>query len=322
MITPKVSLIIGNGFSINFNYYHDLHKNFNTSSPIYWEVKCPTSKGLLIESFPMLKRFQYLHCDKLDFEVFNLILDLDACKKANLDQYKLLIEARHFLSLAFSHYSKAQRKKIKQSWPWFRWIKSHLNLITSISSFNYDLLIETMIKEMRFPFYSLPTQRPEKLLIVKPHGSCDYESAIPLLVGPKRGYPLIDLWADKNNLPLKRLRGGELIQVRDNPFCIVPTEHNIYYNFHAFSPLINKFHYDLSHSDYCIFIGISYMHADRVEIDEMLSCLPPQCLVVIANPSPSKDFINKIEQLSLKYVVWDNPNGPVNHSGDLLSLTS
>lgn len=54
---PKISLVVGNGFSISFGYFSGLINELNSQEPLSWDVKCPSTKGNLIDSLPRLKNY-------------------------------------------------------------------------------------------------------------------------------------------------------------------------------------------------------------------------------------------------------------------------
>lgn len=152
------------------------------------------------------------------------------------------------------------------------------------------------------------------LPLFKPHGSVDFE-----IVGldiPVR-YPLNGI-IDVNDMPIKRLKTSDLLYPRTQPLCIVPNEVNKYKNFQWVKEANNCFKKELNKSTHCVFIGISYFECDRQEIDEILNNLPSSAQIIIANPEPPIDFMEKLKGRPV--IVWDNPHGPVNLNGSLISL--
>lgn len=51
----KISLVVGNGLSMSFGSQSGISSKFNSQQPLAWNVKCPSTGGLLIDSFPSLK---------------------------------------------------------------------------------------------------------------------------------------------------------------------------------------------------------------------------------------------------------------------------
>jgi len=62
------------------------------------------------------------------------------------------------------------------------------------------------------------------------------------------------------------------------------------------------------------------MDCDRGEINEVLSSLPLSCKVIVANPYPSVDFIEKLKSMNLEYECWTSPHGPVDENHQLILL--
>ncbi len=314
---PKVSLVVGNGFSISFGYFSSLIEQYNSQEPLSWDVFCPSTGGLLLESLPSLKKLFFLNKEKTHFDVFELALDPEYCSSVNLDSFKTTLEARHYLTIAFSMYSDKQKQLFSTDWTWFRWLKLHRDEITAAYSLNYDLLLESVFDRLNRDYYSLQINHHGfGIPLVKPHGSVDFEIE-PNSIVYTPVYPLAN-YVDLNNTGIIRLDNTSLMSPRRQALCIVPNESNKYIDYQWVAPANKWFEDELINTDYCLFIGISYLLCDRGEIDKIVDSLPSECVIVVANTNPPKEFLEKIS--GRPYLVWNNPNGPVDDEGSILSL--
>ncbi len=314
---PKISLVVGNGFSISFGYFSGLINQLNSQEPVTWDVSCPSTGKQMLSSLHRLDTLFKLNPDKPHFDVFKLALDTSYCQSVGLDSFKTTLEARHFLTIAFSMYSQQQRKMFSKAWPWFRWLKLHRDDITATFSLNYDLLLETALDYLHREYYSLQVNHHGYgIPLVKPHGSVGVE-IWPNSISYMPEYPLKN-FVDLNDTSIVRLKDYDLMRPRRQALCIIPNEANKYSSYQWVSPANQWFESKLKGTDYCLFIGISYFPCDRPEIDRIVDSLPDECVIIVANPSPPKEFIDKIS--SRPYIVWDNPEGPVDNNSAILSL--
>ena len=112
----KISLVVGNGLSISFGNQSGISHKFDSQQPLNWNVICPTTGSLLIDNLPSLKRLWQKNISKPHFEIFGFALDKFYCNLIGLDSFKTTLEARHFLTIAFSEYSLLQSSKLNIDW--------------------------------------------------------------------------------------------------------------------------------------------------------------------------------------------------------------
>lgn len=264
---------------------------------------------------PNLKKIKNSFSDDNDFDILLKLQDESVCQSLGVDIHQCLTEARHFLTIAFSDFSIKQRNSFSHDWPWYKWLKLHRDDLKSAYSLNYDLLFEKCLDDIGCLYDSLQINgHGQGLPLVKPHGSVDFE--ITGISCPVT-YPLSGR-IDMNNTPIHRLETVSLLYPRTQPLCIVPNEANKYKNFQWVEKANECFKKELSTSTHCIFIGISYFECDRPELDEIIDNLPVKTQIIIANPEPPVELMKKIKERPA--MVWDNPNGPINSSGDLIVL--
>ncbi|MFJ4116907.1 hypothetical protein ACIPV9_10870 [Pseudomonas psychrophila] len=315
MTKPKIAVVVGNGLSISFGYFSKLIDQWNTQKPLSWDIKCPQRDDLLIDNLPNFKHLTQVFADLPDFDIFLKLQDEAACKSLGLNIRNCQIEARHYLTIAFSNYTTEQMKYFSKDWPWFKWLLLHRENITCAFSLNYDLLLERCFDEMKILYNSMQMNGHNYgIPLVKPHGSVDFE-----ITGIKAtvSYPLNGC-IDMNHTEIYRLNKENLLYPRTQPLCIIPNENNKYKYFQWVTDANNAFEQELKSCTHCIFIGISYFECDRPEIDTIVNNLPEGTEIIIANPTPPQEFLNTL--IGRPVLLWESNDGPVNSKGDLITL--
>jgi len=319
-----IALVIGNGFSKSFNNFHDVQKYSNTSNPLKWNIPNPAGEGLFLDVLHRLKKFIDIHTEDDDFTIFKKAAKIGPPgHESNFitqDKHYIPLECRHYLSIAFSHYSLHVKKTIKSDWPWYKWISHHKRRIGAVSSYNYDLIIEIILERLGVYYNEAATLKQYgKVILHKPHGSCSYEINPNAIHGLKKEYPLKNYFY-KTDTQFVKLNFRDMLEPRLDPLCIIPNEPNLYSGFFTMWQHELKFRGFLSECSYCLFVGNSYMECDRPEVDAMLSSLKKECIVIISNPSPCALMLEKIKSLGLAYKIWSNAAGPLDEHGDLILL--
>lgn len=328
-----VSLIVGNGFSLGFNKFHNFEKLGDTQNPTKWPIYELRSGNHILDSFPYLKKFLSESQHNNDFDLFKDCVDIyksteylikyfDGADEITLtEQFKRDIiphECRHFLCLAFADYSRQTKSILKKEWPWYRWLLENRSRISGICSFNYDLILEQCLHKMCASYNNGTVSRPAGLItLYKPHGSCNYELDDFRFNGLK--YP-ITWFIDNVQLPVKELSEYDMLKARISPLCVLPNQENIYSHYETMQSQNFKFIQCLNSCKYFVIIGHSYADVDRPEIDSTLSELQPGTTVIVANPFPSSDLIKAIEERDLKVNIWQSLAGPVDEKGNLLQF--
>ncbi|WP_414730633.1 hypothetical protein, partial [Vibrio vulnificus] len=314
-VAPKITLVVGNGFSMSFGFHIGLMETWNTQSFLGWDIKSPTSEALLIDLLPNLKKLKESLTDEDDFKIFEYLQKKEYCEEVGIDQDQCFVEARHYLTIAFSHLTVEQRNKFDTEWSWYKWLKAHRENIVGGLTLNYDLLLENCLDRLSLPFDSCQANgHGNGITLCKPHGSVDFE-----VIGIKCpvSYPLKGL-IDLNDMPIYKLDVSDLFYPRTQPLCIVPNERNKYQSFQWVEAASTKFKAALKDCTHCIVIGISYFECDRPEIDEIIDSIPESCEIIVANPNPPQEMLEKLT--SNPFTIWDSYKGPVDNDGDLLML--
>lgn len=206
-----------------------------------------------------------------------------------------------------NHFSK--------DWPWFKWLLLHRENIACAFSLNYDLLLERCFDEIDLLYNSFQINGHQfGIPFVKPHGSVDFEV---YGIDAPISYPLSGR-IDMNDMPIHRLKINTLLYPRTQPLCIIPNENNKYQYFQWVRAANNAFNQQLKLCTHCIFIGISYFECDRPEIDAIVDGLPDGTEIIIANPTPPQEFLNKLNGKPV--LLWQSVSGPLNPNGSLIAL--
>lgn len=314
MKKPKIALIIGNGFSMSYSYYANLGEQWDTQKPLSWKIPCPTTQQPFLSSLPRLTKVIEEASEELsDFEIFK--------KTLSYPDFTTTLEARHYLTIAFSNYALLQASSLDghSDWSWYRWLKEHKSNIIGALSLNYDLLLENILKKEGVEFFSFQeNHHGYGIPLVKPHGSVDFDiSSQAISYTPT--YPLRN-FVDLNNTPITRLESKDLLFPRRQALCIVPNEANKYADYQWVKPANEVLKNTLKECTHCLFIGISYFECDRPEIDSIIDSLPDSTQVIIANPSPPIEMVNKVVKRPL--LLWKSYKGPVDNNNAVLKLKS
>lgn len=308
MVNPRIALVVGNGLSMSFGKFSGLSEKWNSQNPLAWEVDCPHNGGPFIEQLPLLKKLREFFPHLSDFDIFKQIHDPATCRALDIHPDYCLIEARHYLTIAFSKLSELQIENFNKDWGWFKWLSCHKENLHCAFSLNYDLLLEQCLDELGVLYTSFENNAPHQgIPLAKPHGSVDFDPP-GLVVGIPITYP-IWMWFDLNDSLMARLNKHELMQPRAQPLCITPNEANKYTNYHWVKPIRNAFLQELQSCTHCVFIGISYFDCDRPELDEIVRSLPDNAEIIVANPDPNKDFIETLGKRPVTY--WKSYNSPL-----------
>lgn len=316
-MTPRIALVIGNGFSISFAHAVGVSEQWNSQHFFSWDVKSPTSDDKLIDLLPNLKKLKGFksQSDENDFKVFEYLQDESFCTDNNICQKQCLIEARHYLTIAFSRLAIEQINSFDTSWSWFKWLQIHKENISCAYSLNYDLLLEKCFDELGIVYDSCQVNSHGLgLSLAKPHGSVDFEIQgidIPI------HYPLRGR-CDLNDTPIKRLDLSQLQSPRIQPLCIVPNEKNKYLDFQWVLNSNQNFLDSLTKCTHCLFIGISYFPCDRPEIDLIIKHLPKDAEIIMGNPESNNDLLDKVSSYPVSY--WKSYSGPIDDYGNLIML--
>ncbi len=306
--------------SMGFDYFSGLAKEWDSQSPFSWNINCPSNGHGFLESLPCLKKIVEKYKSENDFDIFAKVLDKTVCSDLKIDPFRTSIEARHYLTIAFSEYTKRQLYILKKNmeWPWYKWIKSHKNEIKSAFSLNYDLLLESILDDVGREYYSFQlNHHGYGIPLVKPHGSVDFEIQPNSIVGNKPIYPLQNN-IDLNDTSIIRLNIDDLANARVQPLCIVPNESNKYSDYQWVEPANKMYKLELAGCTHCVFIGISYWECDRPEIDSILDALPKSAQIIVANPNPPVEFLEKVKGRPV--MKWESYDGPIDMDNNLLFL--
>lgn len=226
----------------------------------------------------------------------------------NKDNTRKECQLRRYLALTYSSLQRELDKKDKSIWRWYRWIFENQKDISFAISFNYDLLLETTLKQGNIHYFRTGSNEDQHgLPILKPHGSIDFDIQQPqyknvlsqLFIAPQ-------IWSITTSLNqvndvVQSIPSSHLLLPRLEADIIPPSQENyqlhlewVKEGFKLYNNLSNEI------TDF-IMIGHSYSLCDRKEIDHFLERLKPGSLIHIVNPQISDGLIGKLESLSLRY---------------------
>lgn len=310
MGTSEMLLLVGNGLSMDLRQQFPEHlAEWHTGRPLSWELVHPELNRPLKELFPAAYDALVGYAGT-DFErMTKLLEDEDSESKCPV------VELRHYLVMAFSMYQRAVDQLPLSQWQWWQFIRGNRDRISGIVSFNYDLVVERLAARAGIRLFTegVPDDcpalfdelRPHKALLWKPHGSLDYRPTKNSIVMPST-YPLMN-WAFDNDLPLERFPSPEWTVPRIEADVVVPTESSRYRHFQWVVPGEQVVRAQGRRWGVCVIVGISYAPCDREEIDIVLTSLPQGAQVVVVDPSPSADLLQRLGDLRLEVTCMQRP---------------
>jgi hypothetical protein len=300
----KFCLIIGDGLTKDF-----VGKSLNTSNP-FDAFKCEAIGEYYTFFFKYIKDIH----DELHFLMWKRELesDFDAINffsEINRGDIRKECQLRRYLALTYSSLQRELDKRSKSAWRWSKWLETFQDQISFIASFNYDLLMETTLKDLGIPHYRTGTNEKEAgVPLLKPHGSIDFDIEQPQYENLMQQASLAPaIWG--NYFSLNQVNG--IVQVipsthwllpRVEADIIPPSQANYQRHLEWVNKGFDKYN-DLSDEiTDVIIIGHSYSECDRDEIDYFLERLKNGTKVHVVNPQLLKDLKTKIESLQLEYI--------------------
>ena len=298
-MNDKFFVIVGNGLGIDLFDY--LGIDMSTASPFSFDV--PYKGGKLFDELQYLRKWLETKGDKNDYDV----IDEFIMNNPRDDRSEWIhCDLRRYLSMAYSYVNGIILEKWKPDWKWQRWMNRRYSEIVEIVSFNYDLVLETMLKKSSLDFYrvgSLEEKTPKGLPIFKPHGSCDFD-----ITGIKINSNIFKNFTYLNQSGLvKVVTDDELYEPRTEADIVLPFE---------YSPQCDlswiKDGYELTkkkakEANRALIIGISYMECDRNEINSILENLKRDLLIQYVSPKKNPELELKLKTIS-KNVESIDPN--------------
>ncbi|NUU98989.1 hypothetical protein XO12_02290 [Marinitoga sp. 1154] len=322
----KIALIVGNGLTLDLLEYLNLKEYWNSSNPFSWKDKINKPEEYKTknfeEMFPKLSLvIQNFGKNKSDFEMLYYIFSNKnkvvkfLSNKYNTPNYLLLWgilrnEIEHYFSFAFSTFQRIIEKYQKEieCWSYFKWINKNKKSIKFIISFNYDLIIELLLKKNKIEYHSFGIEGESLtgIPLLKPHGSVDYEVSNNAININKLKYPLDNAFT-WNDTPLIRIDRNELFKVRKISPYVLPSEYSQISNYQWIKPGYADFKTKIKNVDTVYLIGHSYSEFDKNELlQNIIIHIKPNTKVVIVNPKPNNDLIKDLKNNGLNVSIKTN----------------
>ena len=200
----------------------------------------------------------------------------------------------------------------KGSTPWTAWLRRHRTFLRAVVSFNYDLLLEDLLRHAEMtPVYppgildplSMEKTWEHSCFLLKPHGSIEFATRPQDISMPIQPYPQNNL-VELNNTRLIRIPRNKLGHPRLAAYIVLPNEYSPYLRFQWVSPGYETFRRIANSTTHCVFLGLSYGKPDREELNFILDALPTTTTIVEANPRPADDFRSRVVSSKRHYVHW------------------
>lgn len=310
VIPSNVLMLIGNGLSMDLRQtFRSELEAWHTACPLSWDLEHPELGLPLRKLFPVAFKALAKYPGN-DFDRMTALLDVEGSMEGHP-----VVELRHYLVMAFSLFQREVDRLPLQNWRWWKFFHENSHRISTIVSFNYDLVAERtasragirpitlgMPEPLPMPFDGF---RHRTSYLWKPHGSVDYRPGKGGIVIPAT-YPLMN-WVVDNNVQLEWCPPDEWTLPRIEADVVVPTEVSRYRHFQWVVPGERWVRRNGKAWDTCVIVGISYAACDREEIDIVLNSLPSTAEVFVVDPSPSGALLQQLEQLKLSVTCTQEP---------------
>jgi len=304
-----IALIVGNGLFFDLLRQSGVSiSDWHPSNPTLWTNPALVAGGdTVLSQLPRFDRFisQWRQNEQLsDFAIFDRIvrgaapnIDFYADRNEPIpERYRrklTAVEARHFLVVSLGH---AQVNLVDtlnlQAWRWCQWLEKHRNRLRAITSFNYDLILESALREAGVEYRrSALEQERRGVPIHKPHGSIDFVMRQNLIAGVEPEYPLRNL-IFANNAPQQRVEN--LVAPRLDAEIVLPAEASDIGHYQWVRVGVQEWRNNVANATDLVLVGLSYWRCDEEELDKLVDAVPRNCNVHICNPSPSIVWIQKL----------------------------
>lgn len=302
----KIFLIIGNGINIDLCNYLNI-ADLDFQNPFQMKVLNPIDKRKsllksLIELYELYKKHEK-GPNLNDYQIINTFLSNYPKFKGSLEHSQL----RLYLSLTYATITLAIREKWKDDWFWQRWFNKNSKKIIGIISFNYDLILETLLKRISVDYHRISSNEEDDakgIPIFKPHGSSDFRTG---------GISISDSSAlTFTSNRVQYIKGGkgrvniapeaELLSLNRNYDIVLPGE---------FSPYVNtilwvnqgyaRIKEIIHNANYLLIIGSSYAKCDRSELNYLIYEYPKNRKIRYVNRRKNFDLETILKKCSTNY---------------------
>lgn len=303
-----VGICVGNGLSI------DLQKSYPSNLEMYdtynflsWDIQTPNEECVFLTKLPRLKKHIELNADvENDFKLVERLLDSYKRNPLNFENSILLCEVQHFIAIAFSKYQLQVDKIDLGNWKWVKWLKENRETLCFAISFNYDLVFERALSYSEIPYRRVGVQNEyQGMWILKPHGSIDFEIDPRSISMPPITYPLVNA-VHNNNCGIYALETENLLLPRREVDIVLPNEYSTQLEYQWIKPGYDALSREGHMFTHFIFAGLSYSVFDRDEVDYIIECLKSDTAIIIANPDPNKQFLEKVNSRFDRVEIWKN----------------
>ncbi|MDR7246325.1 hypothetical protein [Priestia megaterium] len=290
----KFALLVGNGFSF------DLVQSFglDSSFPLQYFKNEEIKYNSFLHRLPGVQSELFQQLEEVnDFESIEKFLNSEDYN----DQKDC--ELRRFLSLAYSHFQiKVEQNNLSQ-WKWSKWLQKNKKALNFAISFNYDVILEKVLKLSGIKYYRTgSTEITKGVPVFKPHGSLDfdlYNYSCPV----ELRWNIITSLNDTGLVQVVPKK--EWPDVRFQADIIPPSKENYQKDLLWVNMGKDQYLSHVTELDSLVIVGSSYWDVDRPEIDFFLENLSPDAKVYIMNPNPSPELIETIRKLGLEYKTFE-----------------
>ena len=304
MNTNRNTLIIaGNGLSISLHHFaNDQLRAWHPSKPLDWDVRNPNDAAMrLLDVLPNLdSALLALDRDRFDshFELLNHINTEGLALITSQGNLRLKAELDQFLALSYANFDHHAAKVTTTDWEWSRYMSQHADEILGVLSFNYDLILERLLRESHISYFSPEVDGESELvgiMLGKPHGSIDFEVSPRAISIPAPAFPLRNYLVN-NDTGLQRLPMDQLIRARAQYIVVPPSEASRIGDYQWVRPIFDWVVRCRPQIQRIVIVGLSYHPSDRIEVKRILESVNKTTEIVLCNPEVPKALIATLKK--------------------------
>ena len=337
VMSDKLAMVVGNGLTRSLLGHAGIP--IDSSSPLRWPLTTPGRANALLDDLPGLKKYLERVDPERRIPDFDIItpfiskLSARAPLPTNLpdDELDAFLDMCHYLTVAYSWLQLQLDHVPLEGWDWLLWLRRHRSRLTSLMSWNYDLVAERLLESCGLPYvYAGLNVAPVRgrgqagrrapVLVSKPHGSCNFAPIDELRIetadadgapGEDVTYPRLIHVAGYDG-PMQVLPTQRLYSIRQIADIVLPGESN---RFNGYIGWVGRtssaFKRDASLARELVIVGFRMASCDQPEFERAISWMKRLDRIIIAAPHINPALLELVRDRCHTVIHWpDGPFGP------------
>jgi hypothetical protein len=304
-----IGVIVGNGLTLDA-----LCRTSNglalwhSRDPLRWNIHAPEDPSQFLMDLhvtlgPAYRTLRATYPEEGDFALIERLLDSHEVP-GNRYGTPVAQELKNYMALSFSYLQLKLLDAAFGLWyrdlPWAQWLSAHATALRIVVSYNWDLVVERLLTATGISYHRTGMWlEPKGIPLVKPHSSIDTGP-----VGFEGGGPGILV---NNDWPQRFLAPKEMLQHRVECSLVLPGEPSPLEDLQWVKPGLDQFGTVGRELTDLLILGMSYSPPDRPGLNALIDPLPATTSIILADPSPSAEWIAHLRGLGRAVLLWSKP---------------